>query len=298
MTPLPGRFKRSAPDVDGTPQGVNNELIGNRVFGGTPQIVYAAASHYLFGIKETGTLPFIKHYPGYGFVKGCAHGKNTPPSFTGGPENLKINLDPFRNLAPHAAGIVSAHIHMAHFEPERISSLSEKMMKELLRRDDEITIDGHRIRGIGASQAVLVADDLSDMGVILKYMEERHLSYADIANLAIDAGHDLLLFSHLETERQQRGKYGNFALKDLRAILDSLCKRAKTNLSFEKRIRESLFRILRLKAQLLKIWHPGHDIDVSAWKLPRRIEGPIESPSFLSDEGFTSGRDLIWVQIF
>lgn len=285
-------------DIDGTSQGTRNDLIGNRSFGGSAQIVYGAASNYLFGLNDAGILCFLKHYPGHGFVRGCEFNSQEYPTFYGCSGNLLTNLEPFRKLGQYASGIVSAHITLAQFN-NQIATFLPNIVNNLLRTGQLITPPSNHsskepLLGLNFPNILLITDDLSNTGSIIKYIRDKKAkSYADVAVQALNAGHDLLLFSHIETNSTKRGYFGAFGFKELKNVIEKIEENAKNSEIFNNNLRKSLLRVLITKMKLLKSWKPDRQEGIYSWTLPKREDGDIEKPPFLTRANYRDASHLL-----
>jgi len=285
-------------DVDGTQQGDRNEFMGVRSFGGNSQIVHNASSQYLFGLRDAGVLSFIKHYPGHGFVSGSEYGVDAYPTFDGCSENLLENLEPFKKLGPYATGILSANMVLPNVSSE-LAILSPQIMNDILRKE-KISIDGGKqLDGLNLQNTILITDDLSNSGAIKKIMKEKKLGLPQIAIKAIDAGHDMLLFSHLETQKTinnpelKRGHFGTFGFDELSSIINEIERKAKDSQSFSNKLRVSLLRVLIVKAKLLKTWNAGQIHNLKSWSMPKREDGEISTPSFITNAKYKDADELL-----
>jgi beta-glucosidase-like glycosyl hydrolase len=275
-------------DIDGTPQGSINLAIGTRTFGASESLVYGAASHYLAGLHEGGLLAFGKHFPGHGHVKGRLH-SSEPAVFSGDVKAFESNLAPFRELGPHLDGLVSAHIEIPLTDIGQPVTLSRSLSHGLIRTRKKLSFGDVEVHGLGLDGAVVMTDDLSNMGEWIAGIEAGTTTYGEIAVAAFAAGHDLLLFSHVETEPTPRGEFGLFDVAALEDVRDSLVRYVDGTDGTRSRLRESLLRVLRLKAMLVKGWgQPVEALRERSWQPPR----PPDTPAHLAGTGYTSVESL------
>lgn len=157
-----------APVVDLPVEG-SHDVIGDRAFGDTPEIVAVLARAALEGLAAGGVAGVIKHIPGHGRSMADSH-KELPRVNAGGNELAK-DFDAFAKLkdAPMA---MSAHIAYESIDPGVPATLSSKLIQEIIR--ERIGFDG-----------LLMTDDLG--------MEALGGSLGERANAAIAAGCDVLL---------------------------------------------------------------------------------------------------------
>ena len=70
----------AAPVVD-LATAVTDEAIGDRAYGGTPEVVVAYAGAFARGLRSAGVTATLKHFPGQGSVVGDSHDQivTSPP---------------------------------------------------------------------------------------------------------------------------------------------------------------------------------------------------------------------------
>ncbi|MGC5342364.1 glycoside hydrolase family 3 protein [Streptomyces sp. DT24] len=209
-----GITQNYAPDAD---VNVNpaNPVIGVRSFGSDPQSVAALAAAQVKGYQSAGIAATAKHFPGHGDTTDDSHSKLPYIRHTR-EQWSRLDAPPFR--AAVAAGIdsiMTAHIVVPALDPaEDPATLSHPILTGILR--EELGYDG-----------VVVTDSLGMEGVRTKYGDER------VPVLALKAGVDQLL---------------NPPSLDLawHAVLNAV----KNGELTERRLDESILRILRLKTRL------------------------------------------------
>jgi beta-N-acetylhexosaminidase len=157
-----------------------------RSYGTTPQQVTAFGEQACRGLRDSGVLFTVKHFPGMGRSETDPH---TDQSVVNVPRQtiLQEDLLPFRNIIdqyPHHEFMVMAgHIRYPAFDTKP-ASLSPVILKQLLRNQ------------LGY-QGIVITDDL-DMGAVSEgYQPE------EIGIIAVQAGTDILLSCH-KPEVQQR----------------------------------------------------------------------------------------------
>ncbi|MGD1172279.1 glycoside hydrolase family 3 N-terminal domain-containing protein [Mycobacterium seoulense] len=143
-----------APVVDVT--DATSGVIGDRSFGGDPNTVTAYAGAYAQGLRDTGLLPVLKHFPGHGHGSGDSHtgGVVTPPL----GDLQSVDLVPYRTLVTAApVAVMLGHLQVPGLTGDDPASLSPAAV-QLLR-------DGI---GYGAPpfDGPVFTDDLSSMGAI------------------------------------------------------------------------------------------------------------------------------------
>ena len=157
-----------------------------RTYGTTPQQVTSFGEQACRGLRDSGVLFTIKHFPGMGRSETDPH---TDKSVVNVPQQTILQEDmlPFRHIIdqyPHHQFMVMAgHIRYPAFDAKP-ASLSPVILKQMLRSQ------------LGY-QGIVITDDL-DMGAVSEgYTPEK------IGIVAIQAGTDILLSCH-DPEVQQR----------------------------------------------------------------------------------------------
>ncbi|MBQ9243269.1 MAG: beta-N-acetylhexosaminidase [Proteobacteria bacterium] len=192
----------------------DNPIIATRAFGKTPEQVIKFALPTMRGLMEGGIIPCGKHFPGHGDTSTDSH--TDLPLVTHSLDRLRsVEFKPFK--AAIDAGIpmiMSAHIVMQGLGERFPSTLSPKVMHDLLRA--ELGFEG-----------VIVSDDLEMDAIIDSFSTQKAVL------LGLRAGVDMFLVC--------RSQY----------LWLPLCKQivehAKTDPSLESRIYESARRVLKLK---------------------------------------------------
>lgn len=159
-----------APVVD-LDYGVS-EVIGDRSFHRSPEVVATLATAYLQGLRRAGMAGIAKHFPGHGYVRADSHLEL--PHDPRARDQLEDDLVPFdRLIAAGVPGVMVAHVRYPRLD-ERPASLSPYWLRNVLR--DEL-----RFRG------VIFSDDLS-MQALSGYGTP-----AERAVQAVAAGNDMVL---------------------------------------------------------------------------------------------------------
>jgi beta-N-acetylhexosaminidase len=199
-------------DVNMNPE---NPVIGVRSFSSNPELVSSLTDAQVSGYQREGIASTAKHFPG--------HGDTNVDSHTGLPEidhtreELdRIDLPPFEAaIDAGVESIMTAHIVVPALDDSgRPATLSEPILTGLLRR--EMGFDG-----------VIVTDALDMQGVREMFGDER------VPVEAIKAGADMLLMPP------------KFDLA-YRSVLAAV----RSGEISERRIEQSVYRILRLKERL------------------------------------------------
>lgn len=150
-----------------------NPVIGTRSFGADPGLVARHIAAFVEGLASVGVAASVKHFPGHGDTSADSH--LTLPRVDASAEVLhERELVPFRAaIAAGAASIMTSHVVLAAFDPDRPATLSPAVLTGLLR--EELGYDG-----------VIVSDALDMAGA----SGTLGLGGAAVASLA--AGADLL----------------------------------------------------------------------------------------------------------
>ena len=158
-------------DINTNPR---NPIIGSRSFGEDKFNVSRKAVNYLKGMHHHGIMGAAKHFPGHGDTETDSH--KTLPSISFSKERIDdVELYPFKKLIENNLdGIMTAHLNIPNLDKNRISTLSKKVINDLLL--DDLGFEG------------LVITDALDMKAIVDFSKGE---YPDIT--ALNAGNDLLL---------------------------------------------------------------------------------------------------------
>jgi len=190
-----------------------------RSFSSEPNIVAAHAGAFVHGLRSTGVLSGLKHFPGHGSSTADSHLGLVDVSATWSERELApYRLLLRRNLAD---AIMTGHLFNTRLDPEHPATLSRPTVHGLLR--DELGFAG-----------VVISDDLQMRAVT------DHYSLREVIRLAVNAGVDLLLFgNNLEYDPHIAAK-AQAIIMDLVESKELPCTR----------IQESHRRIMALKAKL------------------------------------------------
>ena len=204
-----------APDAD-VNNNPANPIINIRAFSEQPEMVADFATQFIRGIEENGALATAKHFPGHGDVSTDSH--LSLPVVPDDRKELQGNeLVPFRAaISAGVSSIMPGHLGVPALEPDITvpASLSRNILTGLLR-------DEMKFRG-------LVVTDAMDMGGVTSLYPPE-----EAAIRAVEAGADIVLQPPVPN-----------------AALAGLEKAVKSGRLSEKRIDESVRRILQAKARL------------------------------------------------
>ena len=226
-------------DVNNNPA---NPVIGTRSFSDDPETVAGLGAAYSKGLAENNIIATYKHFPGHGDTTVDSH-IGTPSVEKTYEELLENELVPFKKVIEDGADmIMTAHITYPLIDEEKIfgdgktrgffpATMSGKMITDILRTD--LGYDG------------VVVTDALEMGAIatagLVSGKENSAEYGvGIATEVINAGVDLLLLPLDLNSPMAAGYYDEY--------IAGIAAKVESGEISEKRIDESVKRILRLKA--------------------------------------------------
>ncbi|MFQ5972744.1 MAG: beta-N-acetylhexosaminidase [Alphaproteobacteria bacterium] len=146
------------------------EAIGDRAFGGDPEIVARLGRAVCEGLMAGGALPVIKHLPGHGRATVDSH-HALPRVEASRAELDAVDFAPFRALATMPIAM-TAHLLYSAIDPDRPATHSAVVIDEVIRRE------------IGY-QGLLLSDDIS--------MQALSGDLTTRARRALGAGCDIVL---------------------------------------------------------------------------------------------------------
>lgn len=140
-----------------------SDVIGDRSFGSSPQIVSSLGRAVCNGLLESGVLPVIKHIPGHGRATVDSH--ECLPVVDGAEDVLReTDFEPFRQLSDMPIAM-SAHVMYPAFDSVNCATLSKRIIDEVIR--DYIGFDG-----------VLMMDDISMQALTGSVVERGEAAWA------------------------------------------------------------------------------------------------------------------------
>ena len=199
-------------DVNTNPENV---VIGKRAFSDDPQVAAPMVTNYLQGFKDAGIVGCIKHFPGHGDTRNDTHTGYASSDKTW-DEMLSCEMVTFKaGIEWGTELIMTAHIAAPNVTGSKVpSTLSPIILQD-------------KLRGELGYNNIIVADAM-EMGAITL-----HYTNADAAVLAVQAGVDILL-----------------GPKNLIEAFDAVIAAVQSGKITEKRIDESVRRILKLKQKI------------------------------------------------
>ncbi len=155
----------------------DNPSIGTRALGRDPQLVSDTVAAQIRGFQRAGAAATAKHFPGLGSSVIDTH--DAPAKTKGSLNDLfQEDLAPFRAaIAADVGCIMLTHVIYDQLDAKRPATLSPRIASGLLR--DEFGYDG------------VVCTDCMEMKAITD-----EFGAGESAALAIEAGVDMVLFSH------------------------------------------------------------------------------------------------------
>lgn len=200
-----------APDCD-VFSNPHNTVIGNRSFSSDPNVAASMSIAVSNGLRDTGMIPVIKHFPGHGDTDADTHVGYAVSNKTKA-ELEQTELVPFREqIRSGAEMIMVAHISLPQINGDNTpATLSQSVVTGILR--DELGFHG------------VAVTDAMDMGAITE-----NYTSAQAATMALNAGMDMILMPKNPEEAYQ-------------AIL----KAVQNGTISQERLDTSVLRILTLK---------------------------------------------------
>lgn len=168
-----------------------NPVIGLRSFGDDPHAVARHVTAAVHGLHDAGIGSCAKHFPGHGDTEDDSH--TGLPSVVSDLERLRAReFVPFRAAIDAGVDVVmTAHVGLPAVDRSGApATLSHVILTDILRH--ELSFDG-----------VICTDDMEMQAVAQRY------PLGEAAVLAVQAGADLVLFSHsLDAARAARDALG------------------------------------------------------------------------------------------
>lgn len=204
-------------DVNSNPE---NPIIGPRAFSSDPEITAKFAMNVLQGLRNENVEGCLKHFPGHGDTRTDSH-----KGYTECTKDIKelsaCELIPFKSgIEQRAEFIMTAHVSYPNVTNDQTpATLSVYFLTDLLRK--EMKYEG------------IIITDAMNMDAITKYYSED-----TAAILALQAGADMILMPN-----------------DFAKSFDSVVKAVKSKKIKEKRIDESVYRVLKYKQKHFNFLH-------------------------------------------
>ncbi|TCP25987.1 beta-N-acetylhexosaminidase [Scopulibacillus darangshiensis] len=213
----------------------NNPVIGMRSFGDDPDLVTKMAGAMIDGFHDGGLACSLKHYPGHGCTKIDTH-ENLAVNDQSKEAVLGIEAKPFHELVASGAAdtVMVSHVFYSKWQSEELPAvLSAEIIQDELRDHQGYT-------------GVVLSDDMG-MGAIMA-----HYSVGEAVFRFIMAGGDIALV--------------NRSREDLIAAFDYLLETAESGRLSERRLNESVYRILAFKQNLRRYRQKRTEVTVDGAK--------------------------------
>jgi beta-N-acetylhexosaminidase len=203
-------------DVDSNPQ---NPVIGDRSFAADPAKVIEFSGKWIQGLRDGGTIPCGKHFPGHGSTAKDSH-LDLPVVDRSLDDLRATEFAPFSHACRNGIeALMTAHVLYPALDAELPATLSHAIVTGLLRH--QLSYDG-----------VVFSDDMD-----MKAVSDNH-GLDEAVVLAVGAGVDALVYGH------ELGKATN--------AFELLCARAEREPTLRAHVENSYERITQLKRRRLK----------------------------------------------
>lgn len=194
-----------------------NTVIGDRAFGNNEKIVETMGIATMNGLKDEDVIPVIKHFPGHGDTEVDSH-IGLPIVDKSIDQLYDFEFVPFKKAIESGAdAVMVSHILMKQIDDKNPATLSYNLITGILRNDMKFS-------------NVIITDDMC-----MKAITNR-LSVEEASIKSIKAGSDIILIG------SDIGK--------TKSVIEKIKLEVETNEISEKRIDESVYRILKLKEKL------------------------------------------------
>lgn len=191
-----------------------NTVIGDRAFGSDEKIVSSMGIATMNGIKESGVIPVVKHFPGHGDTEVDSH-FGLPIVHKSLSKLEKFEFVPFKKAIDEGCdAVMISHIILEKIDNENPVTLSKKVVTDILR--EKLGFSG-----------VVITDDMH-----MKAITE-NFSIKQASIKSIKAGVDIILIGS--------------DISSTKSTIEEIKKSVENNEISEKRINESVYKILKLK---------------------------------------------------
>jgi beta-N-acetylhexosaminidase len=199
----------------------------SRMFGTTSDQVTTYAGAFLDGLQQNGVQGTLKHWPGLGSAP--ANPDYGLPTITHSQTQLNtIDFAPFRALLTHQPGMIMVtHVLVPAYDSREPASLSPVLIDQVLR-------------GQLGYQGVVITDAMDAQG-LLQFMQQQ--GYSDPAQASAEASVQAILAGNdivecpIEADR-------------LAAVVTAVTTAVQSGRISQERLRQSLRRIIALKARM------------------------------------------------
>ena len=197
-------------DVNTNP---NNPIIGERAFSINTQDVITAEKIVSKTYEANGIIPCVKHFPGHGDANTDSH--LTLPEINMNFETLeKYHIAPFKSAINNGIEMIMiAHLHVSHFEKQKIPTSLSKNAILYLR--DNLNYKG-----------IIISDDMVMKGVA-------DFGEIEACEMGIRAGVNMFIYRNSD--------------KKTINIIETLAKKAESDVELRNNIENSYELIIELK---------------------------------------------------
>lgn len=194
-----------------------NTVIGDRAFGDNEKIVETMGIATMKGLKDGNVIPVIKYFPGHGDTEVDSH-IGLPVVEKSIDQLYDFELVPFKKAIESGAdAVMVSHILMKQIDDKNPATLSYNLITRILRNDMEFS-------------NVIITDDMC-----MKAITNR-LSVEEASIKSIKAGSYIILIGS--------------DVNKTKSVIEKIKLAVERNEISEKRIYESVYRILKLKEKL------------------------------------------------
>ncbi|WP_394867639.1 beta-N-acetylhexosaminidase [Paraclostridium bifermentans] len=194
-----------------------NTVIGDRAFGDNEKIVETMGIATMQGLKDEDVIPVIKHFPGHGDTEVDSH-IGLPVVEKSIDQLYDFEFVPFKKAIESGAdAVMVSHILMKQIDDKNPATLSYNLITKILRNDMKFS-------------NVIITDDMC-----MKAITNR-LSVEEASIKSIKSGSDIILIG------SDIGKTNS--------VIEKIKLAVERNEISEKRIDESVYRILKLKEKI------------------------------------------------
>jgi len=164
-----------------------HEIIGNRSFGRSPEIVADLCQTALEGLKSAGVEGCLKHIPGHGLAKADSHLEL--PTVDKDLEFLEANdFKVFRKLADSCQFAMTAHILykcLDQVNPVTISKDAIKYIRDKIGFNSKLITDCITMKALGGDLAQITKDSVAAGCDIVLYAEHNLEDIQKIINCLV-----------------------------------------------------------------------------------------------------------------
>lgn len=194
-----------------------NTVIGDRAFGNNEKIVETMGISTMQGLKDEEVIPVIKHFPGHGDTEVDSH-IGLPVVEKSIDQLYDFEFVPFKKAIESGAdAVMVSHILMKQIDDKNPATLSYDLITGILRNDMKFS-------------NIIITDDMC-----MKAITNR-LSVEEASIKSIKAGSDIVLIGS--------------DISKTKSVIEKIKLAVERNEISEKRIDESVYRILKLKEKL------------------------------------------------